>query len=247
MIDGKPIVGVAAGLRHPSPNTKTGPMVQTYMLRSDLHPLEAVNTGDDVSICGNCRHRGKIVPTDDGATRNVERSCYVTLIHGPSIIWKGLRDGKYTDMTPERASKLLAHRLVRIGAYGDPAAIPLEVWDKLLSKSAGSTGYTHLWRDNPEFAKYCMASCDTEIERAEAKLLGFRTFRVRGRDEPVLKGEGQCPASNEMNNVTQCAACMLCDGKKRNLRGDVTIQVHGRGKTHFEHEKEKADEHRTAA
>ena len=41
-IDGAPIVGVA--IVH-SDNGKTGDMVQTYILRSDVHPSEAIANG----------------------------------------------------------------------------------------------------------------------------------------------------------------------------------------------------------
>ena len=74
-IDGAPIVMIAVGLLQGSTNTKTGAMVQTYILRQDMPPIEAVKTGADESICGGCTHRG------DGTGK--KRSCYVTLIHGP--------------------------------------------------------------------------------------------------------------------------------------------------------------------
>ena len=48
LIDGAPIIGIAV-LR--SENAKTGDMVQTYILRADMSPLDAISSGDDVSIC----------------------------------------------------------------------------------------------------------------------------------------------------------------------------------------------------
>ena len=53
-IDGTPVMLVLTGLRRPSTNSKTGPMVQSWILREDMHPLEAVKTGADSSICGSC-------------------------------------------------------------------------------------------------------------------------------------------------------------------------------------------------
>ena len=57
-IDNEPIVLIATGLSRSqskqSKNRKTGPMVQTHILRQDMRPIEAVNTGADVSICGDC-------------------------------------------------------------------------------------------------------------------------------------------------------------------------------------------------
>ena len=45
VLDGKPIV-VLATLE--TSNAKTGAMVQTWILRSDVEPHQAVKTGDDV-------------------------------------------------------------------------------------------------------------------------------------------------------------------------------------------------------
>lgn len=56
-IDGERIVVIVCALER-SRNAKTGHMVQTYILRADMHPIEAVRTGADVSICGGCKHRG---------------------------------------------------------------------------------------------------------------------------------------------------------------------------------------------
>ena len=61
LIDGKPIVVIATFTNR---NTKTGQVVQTYILREDINPLEASKTGADYSICGNCPMRGEIT-TDD--------------------------------------------------------------------------------------------------------------------------------------------------------------------------------------
>ena len=55
-IDGAPIVAVAT-LK--SANSKTGDMVQTWILREDISPLDAIGSGEDASICGNCAHRGR--------------------------------------------------------------------------------------------------------------------------------------------------------------------------------------------
>ena len=57
-LDRAPIIVLATGIDTPSKNQKTGPMVQTYILRKDISPSEAVRSGADYSICGNCIHRG---------------------------------------------------------------------------------------------------------------------------------------------------------------------------------------------
>ncbi|WP_298962363.1 hypothetical protein [uncultured Methylobacterium sp.] len=232
-IDGKPIVAVVTGLGRPSNNTKTGPMAQVYILRADRHPMEAVNTGDDVSICGSCRHRGSVEMLPSGKTANRGRSCYVTLLHGPRMVWEGYRRGLYGPLTPAQARVVLRTHSVRLGAYGDPGAVPQDIWAKAIGRTRGLTGYTHLWRRFPYLAQFCMASCDTEAERTEAKALGFRTFRVRARGERLMPGEGQCPASNEMGKATRCDACQLCSGNRRPAKADISILAHGTGAKHF--------------
>lgn len=235
MIDHAQIAVIATGLVNGAKNSKTGPMVQIYIIRSDLNPIAAVQTGDDVSICGPCVHRGTIV-TDEktGLRRNVNRSCYVTLMHGPRVVYGALQRGMYPDVPLKVARKLLANRKVRIGAYGDPGAVPTNVWEVALDLVEDLTGYTHLWRQRPELSNWCMASCDTETEREEAKALGFRTYRVRASGDQVLKGEGRCPASAELGKAVQCVQCMLCGGNRTKAKADLTIEAHGTGALNFQ-------------
>jgi hypothetical protein len=57
-VDGAPIVLIITGLSalpsEQSDNRKTGPMVQTYILRQDMAPVAAMMAGMDRSICGDC-------------------------------------------------------------------------------------------------------------------------------------------------------------------------------------------------
>jgi hypothetical protein len=117
--------------------------------------------------------------------------------------------------------------IVRLGAYGDPSAVPFYVWQRALDGSAGHNGYTHQWRGFPELAEFCMASCDSEADRFAAKLLGFRTFRVRGETEPKLPSEAMCPASAEAGHKTVCSACKACGGTTAKAKVDMTIIAHG--------------------
>jgi hypothetical protein len=239
MIDGQPVICIATGLQTGGNNSKTGHMVQVYILRDGMNPLKAVQTGDDVSICGNCPHRGRVID-QNGEKKNVGRSCYVTLMHGPRVVWDAYQRGLYPDITLTKARKLLARRTVRLGSYGDPGAVPFAVWERALNQVTELSGYTHMWRQFPMLSAFCMASCDSEADRTEAKALGFRTFRVRGSDDPKLDGEGHCPASNEMGKATQCALCLLCGGARSAAKADITIIAHGAGSKHFERSKQLA-------
>jgi hypothetical protein len=154
-------------------------------------------------------------------------------MRGPRVVWDAYSRGKYPEMPLAKARKLLARKVVRVGAYGDPGAVPVKVWKTALSQVADLTGYTHMWREIPELAEFCMASCDSEVDRMLAKALGFRTYRVRGKEDPKLPGEGHCPASAEMGKAVQCAACMLCGGNRTKANADITIAVHGAGKNNF--------------
>jgi hypothetical protein len=85
-----------------------------------------------------------------------------------------------------------------------------------------------------------MASCDNEAERAMAKALGFRTYRVRPKGKSKAAGEGHCPASEEIGKVVQCACCLLCGGHRSNAKADITIEAHGTGAAHYERAMEAA-------
>lgn len=227
MLDGAPIICIATGLSgKASRNGKTGAMAQTWILRADMSPREAVNSGGDASICGECPHRGRIV---DG--RNVERSCYVTIHQAPRSVWASHQRGIYGSGWD---AETFAGRKIRIGSYGDPAAVPYHVWERVLSRSAGHTGYTHQWRRAPELARWLMASVESLAERAAAKMLGFRTFRVARRGEPRAAGEARCQASKEAGHKVSCVDCMACGGRASKARADEVIDAHGGGRGHFE-------------
>jgi hypothetical protein len=71
-----------------------------------------------------------------------------------------------------------------------------------------------------------MASADSEKDRIDAILQGFRTFRVRTSVESILPGEFPCPASEEQGKKLQCDDCMACDGGI-SKKGSPVIVVHG--------------------
>lgn len=204
-----------------SSNRKTGDMDQAWILRSDTHPLDAVHDGKDVAICGSCRHRGTGAPGS--------RSCYVTVQHGPSNIYKAYQRGYYPVQTPQAAARRLRGRFLRIGAYGDPSTAPFAFWRRLTSLAAGWTGYTHFWRTcDPRFRQLLMASVDTERERTEALARGWRTFRVRQQPQ-LLEGELVCPASAEAHHRTTCQQCRICSGTSgRAVTRSVAILPHGK-------------------
>jgi hypothetical protein len=206
LIDGAPIVGVAI---YSDRNGKTGRVLQTYIIRADVNPLEASKTGADVSICGTCPLRG--TPTADPARKQaVGRRCYVNLGQGPLSVYRALERGRYADVDP---AAIGAGRMVRIGTYGDPAAIPGEVWDAMLSQATTWTAYTHQKPWRPDIA---MQSADDYHEAVLHWKAGRRTFRVIAELGHLdQNNEALCPASKEAGRRVQCAACKLCKGSAR--------------------------------
>ena len=215
-LDGKPIVCIAT---LSSNNEKTGDMIQTWILRKDLRPLEAIAQNEDSSICGDCKHRG--------SGHGKQRSCYVSVYTAPTRVYDAFIRGRYPEKPLE---EIVGGRSIRFGSYGDPAALPLNLLVNAAKASAGYTAYTHSWKHiAPEYRQICMASVDSRQEYLEAKCLGWRTFRTRLSTHKVYSRELICPASAE-NNIRTCETCLACCGThfdERNKAGDVCIVIHG--------------------
>lgn len=239
LIDGKPIVVVVIVN---SGNSKTGNMVHTYILRDgEKSPLDVVRDLDDVSICGDCKHR-----------RGTGGSCYVNIGQGVMQVWKAYKNGNYPKAHPAEVGKLIKDRQVRLGTYGDPMAVPSWVWMDLVSCADGHTGYTHQWDPDSNIVKHinimhpdqyediralCMASVDNEDEWWFATYNNWRTFRVRGTDDGLNAGEFVCPASEEAGKRRTCATCMACngagEGDSKLAKASPVIIVHGSLKSRF--------------
>lgn len=226
MLDGSPIVGIC---QIKSRNKKVGALVQTFIIRDDMSPVTASRTGADKAVCGSCPHMGQHDP-ETGLRIDGTRTCYVMLFPIEAK-YRTLKAGKYTTLPVEQIADRIAGKVVRLGAYGDPAAIPHAVWTVLLRRAAAHTGYTHQWRMYPEFADIVMASADSSADRVAAKMLGFRIFRVAPHVGWIREaGEVLCPASAEAGRKTTCALCRACGGTSAKARADIVIPAHGSGK-----------------
>lgn len=219
-LSGDEIVCIATGFKGSS-NRKTGDMIQTYILRADTTPVEAIKQNKDYAICGDCVHRG--------SGHGKGRTCYVNVGQGPRSVYDAWKRGRYSTSWD---AELFRDKIVRLGTYGDPAVIPLEIWNEVLKYARGNTGYTHQWHTEAgrSYASYCMASVDSEDERRSATGLGFRTFRVtppREQGSNKLIKEVVCPASEEAGKKLTCAECLACSGTKRGQRSGIVIQAHG--------------------
>lgn len=232
-IDGKPIMGVAI---FDSTNRKTGNMVQTYIMRSDISPTIAASNGEDESICGNCAYRKrniKIWHPKKGWLSANKRRCYVNLGQGPLAVYKSFCKGNYPDISsnPSLLQKI-SGAMLRLGTYGDPMAIPYQSWLPLLQADIqGHTGYSHQW-DNDKLASpwigKLMASVENASQRLRAIAKGWRVFQVLNTwDDSASNSLGVCPSSKEYIAKTgkkiPCSSCKLCNGSKAN----IGIRGHG--------------------
>lgn len=216
MIDGAPIVGIVT---YQSANGKTGNMAQLWIIRQDMKPTEAIKTGCDSAVCGNCPLRG------DGT--GAGRACYVNAGQAPNQVFSSYSKGNYPAVLPN-----LAGRMIRLGAYGDPAALPKNIVKALADSSDGFTGYSHQSKRFPWIAKYCMVSVESKKEARAQHKKGNRTFRVCQGADDTLKNEIVCPAESR---GAQCIACGLCNGKSGPGKS-IIIPAHGAGAVHLKSE-----------
>jgi hypothetical protein len=216
-------VVIATGFSSPSDNRKTGDMIQIWILVKSVSPTEAIRTGLDRLICGNCVHRGH----EENGRFGVERTCYVNPGQAPQGIWKAWKAGRYS---PLRSLEVFTGRKVRFGAYGDPIHMPLSLALAIAGVASGWTGYTHQWR-KPSlqgWRQILMASVDSVAELVIARSMGWSTFRVTP-DTDHHAFETLCASER---NGTPCAVCLGCPGARNGIQS-VWIPAHGKGKRHF--------------
>jgi len=208
-LNGEPIVAI---ITIKSVNTKTGNMAQLWILRSDMHPIEAKKVGADDAICGGCQFR-----------QSLGGACYVNLGHAPSAVYKTYTKGGYP---VAKKFNIFDGLNIRFGAYGDPAAIPVNILALLKSYSRNNTSYTHQWRtnkDNTILKAVSMASVDSLTEAQEASEAGYRWFRVTNDISTLRSDEIICP--NTTKGIL-CKDCNLCSGNAIKAKS-IVIESHG--------------------
>lgn len=220
VLDNAPIVAIAT---METANEKTGNMVQVWIIRSDISPVQAVRENKDVSICGNCPHR-----------HNLNGACYVQPFQAPLAVYNGFVKGLYPvfDSNNVNHVKAFEGRSIRLGAYGDPSAVPFEVWENVLQFVVSHTAYTHQIHHKKfdvRIADICMISCDTQKEAERCHKKGFKTFRVKTENMEMIKGEILCLSESKGIN---CLVCGICKGKEAPI--NIVINVHGMRKRRFD-------------
>ncbi len=204
-----------------SQNAKTGDMIQTWILVADVDPLAASRAMLDAAVCGDCPER-----------RSLGGKCYVSLHQAPLSTWKAhQRDPDNNRRAVERA--IDNGRPLRIGSYGDPTAIPVEVWLRLVARwEAGGgttrTGYTHQWRKDfaQPFRAILMASTQGADDTRAANGLGWRAFMMEDdTGEVATRRDLECLSESRGKS---CADCGLCNGAKEGRKlVNIHIAPHG--------------------
>ncbi len=215
--DGREIVAILTGAKgKKSSNAKTGPMAQLFILVSDEHPRDAQKSGHDVTVCGTCPYRPSVA-------RGVV--CYATQgLQGMATgsTWKANRD-LAVNLAGALAALVKSGISLRLGSYGDPAALPESVVAALVGACRGKvTGYTHAWRTQTWARAYMMASADSLQDHATARAQGWRTFRVTTESD-LATDEILCPYETRK---VQCATCGLCDGARVGNVKSIAIHAH---------------------
>jgi hypothetical protein len=214
LIDDSPIVLILTGFVSPTSNRKTGRfMIQSWIIRQDILPTYAAKSGQDFSVCGSCNLRL--------SKRGI---CYVNLL-GVNNIYRAYRSGNYAQFGINELEVLKRYRYpIRIGSYGDPTAVPFDVWEPIILASKKYTGYTHRFKDcDVRWKQYLMASVESEAEAKYAQANGWRTFRIIAPDAPLSNNEILCRHTED--DRATCDSCLLCDGASS--KPNIADRVHG--------------------
>jgi hypothetical protein len=182
-------------------NRKIGHMLQLWIVPA-ISPIAAVKSGADDAVCGDCRHRG------DG--HGAQRSCYVEYWRAVENIWQAR--AKAIPMSPQAFAVKHPGLQLRIGAYGDPVAVPVRIWRYLLSTADGFTAYTHAWR-RPQahaYQDFCMASVDTLPDKRKrppqvGAPSGCASVRKRCRPTRSPAPPARKPATGPSARAASCA------------------------------------------
>lgn len=234
-----PIAVIVNRVEGKSKNAKTGAMAQSFIIRTDMKPNEALKTKQDHAVCGGCPYAGG-------------NGCYVSIKMVCSV-YAAYKRGSYRKITPMAMSLVLAVELaakrlagLRCGSYGDPAAAPFEVWSPMVSvvRALGgkTSGYTHQWHAgysymgrtaDPRFREILMASTHGPVDGLLANADGWRSFTVFNSLEALKQsGAAMCPASKEAGFRKTCGTCggqSACNGRRDldDRRVNIGIVVHG--------------------
>ena len=213
-LSGDPIVVIASRIgADPSENGKTGDMGQVYILPKATSPGHAWINGAINAVCpDSCEHR-----------RDQKADCYVN--------WSRLRAAWERGLTaPALPDGYLKGAIVRLGAGGDPCAVPFHVWVGLLDGVKGWSGYTAQWATLPaKWRGYFMASVATPDQAFDAAAMGWRLYAasLSEADDRAYEAQGVKACLSHAVDLP-CVSCRQCDGTvKGENRPSFYIPLHG--------------------
>lgn len=202
----------------PSANRKLG---LGYMVHTYHFSIEQVETGDftlDSRNCLDCPYSYNMNMGKSGGCythKGLMYSGLKSMLKRLHRLWGEGKIQKYSKSSFDgfiKASSFFAPALTRLGVYGEPSTIPLNVIKKLVELSKKHTGYTHQWNlFNKKYSRYLMASTHSAFESRMANNLGWRSFESSRAKELTMP---TCPAAKEFTgNKLTCVTCGACNGK----------------------------------
>lgn len=197
-------------------NKKTGLMVQISILDTSLNLRKIDGSEENGQGCSRPQ-----CSAFDG--------CYVRsfFAHVGSID-KNLNDyraGTLPKMNWVSFMALINGLDVRLGEFGDPAAMGLRYVEEIARRARKHTGYTHRWKScDQDLRFFLMASVENQPDYDLARKMGWKCFYVGGN--PVKGDVMQCP--NEGPSGLLCNQCGLCKGA--NAKFSISIEPHGQQK-----------------
>lgn len=224
----KPYRGtISVVLFRSSSNPKTGDCLAIAILPGEgVDAVRDRSLGLDRPACGTCPLRSIMSGGKGG--------CYVSSVAlmGYAGAARSAWDrpvGIPADLSNTWPSRGGSPLPLRLGAYGDPAAIPPDVVGELIgagdAAGAWTWGYTHGWRHSgaQHLRDVCMASVESEAGHRQAVTLGWRVYRiVTGSDAIGATGLVEC----ESAIGTACTDCGQCRGSNGEGEGRAIV-VHG--------------------
>lgn len=211
---GRPVHGdikvIVTGTSRGSGNSKTGHMLQTWIIPDKGFPR--VGSLPARIVCGDCA---------------IEKACYVN-----RAVLSAVARTEYPPLQPDLLYKVSGSKTpIRLGAFGNPSAMPIEVARRLIRNRAW-TSYEAMWRTcDPAWQHISMASTQTIEDTETALSMGWRCFLTvpENQVDVVLahfESRGvQCLAQTK---GIQCRSCRLCDGTLHRSRPLVVVNVvHG--------------------
>lgn len=225
--NGEQISLIITGLNGNSKNPKTGKMIQSWIVPTEINPRDTLRRPDlSRCVCGDCN-----LKPNTGLP--FKESCYVMRVafNAPRSVWSS-NISRPVELGQSLSAIEESKLPFRWGAVGDPAMLPQEIF-KLVQNTVNKniarkfyTAYTHQHMHGFAYwiRRYAMASVENEWDGKLFRAFGFRTFRITsgpqaGPDELV------CP--NYTHNIP-CIKCGLCNGKvdENDNRKSITIPRH---------------------